>query len=201
MNKGHPPLRMRGPPFQRVSSGASQVLLLDAFLIGVLHLDVAARAGPVPLVQMLVPVQPLLAASASRPDVRATLHAAHSGTHALARAALHATHSLTHALAGTTHHAAAGLIATLHALHAATLHTTLHALHATLHATTLHAAATVLHAATLHTLHAAALHTATATAATATFCHHHTATQRGNQSGNHQHILAHDLLLSRERMN
>jgi hypothetical protein len=185
--------------FQRVTSGASQILLLDAFLIGVLHLGVAARARTIPPVQMLMPVQPLLATSASRPDVRAALHAAHSGAHALARTALHAAHSGAHALARTTLHTAHS---GAHALARTALHTAHSASVAALvHGTAALHAATGTHSLAATTLHATAttLHAATATATAATFRHRHTTTQRGNQSGNNQHILAHDILPSHER--
>jgi hypothetical protein len=139
-----------------------------------------------------MPVQPLLAASASRPDVRATLHAAHSGAHALARTTLHAAHSGTHALARTTLHAA-------HSGAHALARTTLHAAHSASVAALVHGTAT-LHAATgTHSLAATTLHATAAATTTATFRHRHTTTQRSNQSGNNQHILAHDILPSHER--
>jgi hypothetical protein len=67
-----------------------------------------------------------------------------------------------------------------------------------LHATTLHATATALHGTGLHAATATLHATATTTAA---LRHRRTATQRSNQRGNYQHVLAHDLLLSHERMN
>jgi hypothetical protein len=81
----------------------------------------------------------------------------------------------------------------LHAAHSASVAALVHGTAALHPATGTHSlAATTLHATTAAT---------TATAATAAFRHRHTTTQRSNQRGNYQHVLAHDLLLSHERMN